>query len=132
MAALQGGLGFQKGLGLVHSLSHPLGGLKDKRLHHGTLNGIFLPHVLRYNIDACAGKMDRMAAVLGLGHRKNLPGYFQEMTAAIGLPGRLADMGLTGDDLSGLAPIARRDHCSATNPRPVTEEDCAELYRAAL
>ena len=49
MGALEGGLSFQKGLGAVHSLSHALGGLKDLRLHHGTLNAILLPPVLRFN-----------------------------------------------------------------------------------
>ena len=132
MAALQGGMSFQKGLGLIHSLSHPLGGLKAKRLHHGTLNGIFLPHVLRFNREACAGKMDRMAAVLGLGSGDELPGYFEAMTADLGLPAKLADMGLVWADLEGLAPLALRDHSSATNPRPVTEAICAEMYRAAL
>ena len=70
MAALQGGLTFQKGLGLVHSLSHPLGAVPGKRLHHGTLNAIFLPHVLRFNLDACPAKMDSLARAAGGSRRE--------------------------------------------------------------
>jgi alcohol dehydrogenase class IV len=132
MAALQGGLSFQKGLGFIHSLSHPLGGLKEKRLHHGTLNGIFLPHVLRYNMEACPQKMDAMAVLLGLSHAEDLPRYFQTLSNEIGSPSTLSELGVSAKDLEPLAEIAHRDHCSATNPRPVTLESCRQLYNASL
>ncbi|MFZ4779847.1 MAG: hypothetical protein ACOYM3_31190 [Terrimicrobiaceae bacterium] len=132
MAALLGGLSFQKGLGFIHSLSHPLGGLKGKRLHHGTLNGIFLPHVLRYNMEACPNKMDAVAAVLGLPNRTNIPHYFERLNKEIGIPNKLSDLGVTANDLEPLAEIALRDHCSVTNPRAVTLDACRELYSAAL
>jgi hypothetical protein len=61
MCSLQGGLAFQKSLGAVHSLSHPLGALIDRKLHHGTLNAIFLPIVLRFNFDHCKEKMQTIA-----------------------------------------------------------------------
>ncbi|MBC8288705.1 MAG: iron-containing alcohol dehydrogenase, partial [Planctomycetes bacterium] len=77
MASLQGGLTFQKGLGMIHSLSHPLGALPDKPLHHGTLNAIFLPHVLRFNADACPEKLDRMAEAMKCGEGRNLPAVFE-------------------------------------------------------
>ena len=64
MCALQGGLAFQKGLGAVHSLSHPLGSL-DRSLHHGTLNGLFLPAVLRFNADFCREKIQRDGPAAG-------------------------------------------------------------------
>ena len=76
MAALEGGLSFQKGLGFVHSLSHPLGGLKGKRLHHGTLNAIFLPHVLRFNMEGCRDKLERMARAMGVATCMQLPETF--------------------------------------------------------
>ena len=66
MGALEGGLSFQKGLGAVHSLSHALGGLKDLRLHHGTLNAILLPPVLRFNAGVAGAKLDRLKAAMGL------------------------------------------------------------------
>src|SRR5208283_4243445 len=64
LCSLQGGLAFQKGLGAVHSLSHPLGALSAKRLHHGTLNALFLPIVLRFNAGFCADKFVRMEKLL--------------------------------------------------------------------
>ena len=66
MGALEGGLTFQKGLGAVHALSHALGGLKEPSLHHGTLNAILLPPVLRFNAPAVGDKMDRLKAAMGL------------------------------------------------------------------
>jgi 4-hydroxybutyrate dehydrogenase len=132
VAALEGGLSLQKGLGLVHSLSHPLGGLQKKRLHHGTLNAIFLPHVLRFNMDSCKDKMDRIAHAVGLKKRAELPDVFSRRIAEIGLPLKLSELGVTEADCEALVPIAFGDHCTATNPRPATAEDCRMLFRAAL
>ena len=66
MAAMEGAMVFQKGLGAVHALSHPTGGLKGYRLHHGTLNAVYLPAVLRFNAPAVGEKYKRVAAVMGL------------------------------------------------------------------
>lgn len=131
MASVQGALAFQKGLGMIHSLSHPLGAL-PLRLHHGTLNSIFLPHVLRFNHEACVKKTDRMAEAIGLIDGSELPDYFQQLAADLGLPVSLGQLGLTADDLLPLAEPALADHSTATNPRPLTLEDCAEMYQAAL
>lgn len=128
MAALQGGLTFQKGLGLVHSLSHPLGALTEKRPHHGTLNAIFLPPVLRFNMSACRDKMDRMAAAVGVSSGDQLPQAFEELMTKIGLPSMLQELGLTREDLEPMAERAYADHCTATNPAPATIEDCRALY----
>ena len=131
-AALEGGLTFQKGLGAVHSLSHPLGGLPGHRLHHGTLNGVFLPHVLRFNYDACPGKMRRIAEVIGLGGGADaLPGAFADLLREIGLPTRLRDMGVTLPEVESVKQAVLRDHCNATNPRPLRPEDAEALLRAA-
>lgn len=132
MAALQGGLTFQKGLGLVHSLSHPLGGLQGKRLHHGTLNAIFLPHVLRFNMEACPVKMDHMARAVGASTRSDLPALFESLTAEIGLPTRLRDLDVPREELARLPDFALQDHCSLTNPSPVTLEACKQLYEDAF
>lgn len=132
MAALEGGLSLQKGLGLVHSLSHPLGALKEKRLHHGTLNAVFLPHVLRFNMNACRDKMDRIAEVIGVQRRTELPDAFSRKIAEIGLPLKLSEIGVSEADCEPLVPIAFGDHCTATNPRPSTADDCRMLFRAAL
>lgn len=131
MAALQGGLTFQKGLGLVHSLSHPLGALTERSPHHGTLNAIFLPHVLRFNMTVCHDKMGRMATAAGLDSGDQLPEMFENLTDEIGLPRQLRELGLTVEDLEPMSERAHADHCTATNPAPATVEDCRVLYEEA-
>jgi alcohol dehydrogenase class IV len=132
MAAMEGGLTFQKGLGAVHALSHPLGGLPGKRLHHGTLNAIFMPHVLRSNAAACPEKMRRMGEVIGVaGGAEALAGALAQIVSDIGLPTRLRDLGVTWAELQSLVPAALRDHSTATNPRPMDAGDVERLFRAA-
>jgi 4-hydroxybutyrate dehydrogenase len=131
VSALQGGLAFQKGLGAVHSLSHPLGGLVSRGLHHGTLNAIFLPHVLRFNHAACPDKLDALAHRMGLRGGLDLPDALARLNERLGLPTRLRDLGVTRDDLAPLAEAAWRDHCTPTNPRPIDETSCRELYDRA-
>ena len=131
MAALQGGMTFQKGLGLIHSLSHPLGSLEHNRLHHGTLNAVFLPHVLRYNMQACPERMDNLALAVGAEDRHKVPDFFTSLSKKIGLPTQLREMGVEPTDIKPLAECAASDHCSATNPRPVTVEACEQIYKAA-
>jgi len=132
MASLQGGLTFQKGLGMVHSLSHPLGGLPHRRLHHGTLNAIFLPHVLRFNATSARDKMERMAAAAGVPSADHLADFFTRFVQDLGLPTRLSEVGIVPADLAGMAAAAVRDHSTATNPRPFTEQDCQDLLQAAM
>ena len=130
MASIEGALAFQKGLGLIHSLSHPLGAL-GKGLHHGTLNAIFLPHVLRFNAIFCPEKMASMARVLGLSGGAQLPDYFEQLSLEIGLPARLGEMGVARDDLTPMAEPAFQDHSGPTNPRQFNADDCRQLYDAA-
>ena len=72
MAALEGGLAFQKGLGAVHSLSHALGGFSELKLHHGTLNAILMPAVVRFNADYVGDKLVRLKAAMGMGPSTDL------------------------------------------------------------
>ena len=131
MCALQGGLAFQKSLGAVHSLSHPLGSL-GRSLHHGTLNGLFLPAVLRFNFDYCADKFETMAQRLRLRGGSDLPDYFEAMNRQIGMPESLSELGVTREELEPLAATAASDHCSPTNPRPLDEAACRMLYLSVL
>lgn len=127
--SLLGGLAFQKGLGAVHSLSHPLGRLAGKRLHHGTLNALFLPAVLRYNAAANpTGTRTVSDAVGGV----DPAAFFEDLLDSLGLPTRLADLGVTDDDLVSSAPLAAADHCTPTNPRSLSEADALALYRSCL
>jgi alcohol dehydrogenase class IV len=128
MASLEGGLAFQKGLGAVHALSHALGALKDPVLHHGTLNGILLPAVLRFNANCCAEPYRRMRSALQLADRADLPEFFAELHARLGLPRRLRDLGVPRNLLPRLAGEALRDLSHHSNPRTASEAD----YRALL
>jgi 4-hydroxybutyrate dehydrogenase len=133
MAALQGGLTFQKGLGAVHALSHPLGALPGKRLHHGTLNAIFMPHVLRFNAPACPDKLKRMGEVVGVtGGAGALAEALEQLARRMGLPPRLRDLGVTWPELQSLVSAALRDHSTATNPRPMDAADIEALFRGAF
>ena len=132
MAALQGGLTFQKGLGLIHSLSHPLGALSRKRLHHGTLNAVFLPHVLRFNMERCREKMQRMARIVVADGASALPAFFEALSHDLGLPTSLSAMSMTEADLSGIPEAAMADHCHRTNPRSVTIDDCRSVLHDAM
>ncbi len=129
--ALMGGLAFQKGLGAVHSLSHPLGALAGLRLHHGTLNALFLAPVLRFNRAACSPKFDALARVMDLASGADVPAAFEQLVHELGLPRRLRELGVVREALAPLAPQAVEDHCSATNPRPLDIEAARKLYAEA-
>lgn len=131
MCSLLGGLSFQKGLGAVHSLSHPLGGLAGKKLHHGTLNAIFLPHVIAFNEDYCGNKMEVMGKILDVNDASSVASAFTHLIIELGLPVRLRDLNISREELLPLAPLAMRDHCTQTNPRPMTIEDFSKLYAEA-
>ncbi|HEX7052307.1 MAG TPA: iron-containing alcohol dehydrogenase [Burkholderiales bacterium] len=129
--SLMGGLAFQKGLGAVHSLSHPLGGLAEPSLHHGTLNGLFLPPVLRFNAPACPEKMHALARAMGVASGREVPGAFEALLHDLGLPRRLRELGVAERSLGPLAAQAAEDHCSATNPRRFDEAAARRLYAEA-
>jgi 4-hydroxybutyrate dehydrogenase len=129
--SLMGGLAFQKSLGAVHSLSHPLGGIADLRLHHGTLNALFLAPVLRFNYEACPDKMNGLAQAMGLASGVEVPPAFERLIDELRLPRRLRDLGVTKETLAPLAARAAEDHCSATNPRLLDEAAARRLYAEA-
>ena len=130
-ASMQGAMAFQKGLGCVHSLSHSLGGV-DPRLHHGTLNAMFLPAVVAFNAQAASVRQDRrlerMARVMGLASASEIGPAITDMNARLGLPSGLSEMGVTPDQFEPIIHGALADHCHKTNPRIATAED----YRAML
>ncbi len=130
-ASMQGALAFQKGLGCVHSLSHSLGGVNPK-LHHGTLNAVFLPAVVNFNARAESvrneARLERMAHAMGLRSPGDIAEAIREMNARLGLPTGLAAMGVTGELYDRVIRGALADHCHKTNPREASAED----YRAML
>jgi alcohol dehydrogenase class IV len=133
MAALQGGLCFQKGLGAVHALSHPLGALREPVLHHGTLNAVLLPPVLRYNAPAVPEKYEALRAAMNIsspGDSTTDPAEaIANLNERLGLPMRLGDMGVPEDVLPAIAEAAMADHCTHTNPRAPTAQAYAALLR---
>lgn len=122
MAATEGAMAFQKGLGAVHALSHPLGAV-PLRLHHGTLNAILLPAVLRFNKPAVAAKWGTLCEAMGLPHRGDPAAFIQDLSRRLGLPTGLEALGLDRALLPEIAEKATRDHCHATNPRMATADD---------
>ena len=134
-ASMQGALAFQKGLGCVHSLSHSLGGV-DPRLHHGTLNAMFLPAVVRFNAQADSvqkeNRLDRMARAMGLASGSDIPDAIKAMNARLGLPTGLAAMGVQPSQFSHIIEGALADHCHKTNPRLASAGEYAEMLRESL
>lgn len=125
MGSLEGALCFQKGMGAVHACAHPLGALG---YHHGTLNAILLPHVLRLNLDYLGEKAQKIAELGGASSVSNLPGKISSLVAELCIPLRLRDLGLDRAKLKGIAQAAMLDNANKTNPRPMT----VGLYDALL
>ena len=134
-ASMQGAMAFQKGLGCVHSLSHSLGGV-DPRLHHGTLNAMFLPAVVTFNAQADSvrkeNRLQRMAQAMGLQSGGDIPQAIQDMNARLGLPAGLAEMGVRRDWFGRIIEGALADHCHKTNPRIASREEYQEMLASAM
>ena len=138
-ASMQGAMAFQKGLGCVHSLSHSLGGVNPK-LHHGTLNALFLPAVVKFNAGAESMVRDRrlarMAHAMGMGAcdsaGNEIAEAIREMNQRLGLPSGLAALGVTHDMFERVIDGAMADHCHKTNPRIATEDDYRAILQASM
>ena len=138
-ASMQGAMAFQKGLGCVHSLSHSLGGANPK-LHHGTLNAMFLPAVVRFNASAESMRKDRrlarMAHAMGLEQGDESGDVIAEairaMNASLGLPLGLAALGVTSSLYERIVDGAMADHCHKTNPRIATRDDYVRMLEDSM
>jgi len=134
-ASMQGAMAFQKGLGCVHSLSHSLGGF-DPRLHHGTLNAMFLPAVVRFNASAESiqkeNRLNRMAQAMGLASGSDIPEAIKDMNARLGLPKGLAEMGVQRGQFDQIIVGAMADHCHKTNPRIATAQEYVQMLGDSL
>ena len=134
-ASMQGAMAFQKGLGCVHSLSHSLGGV-DPRLHHGTLNAMFLPAVVRFNAASVPvqreRRLERMAQAMGLASPGDVPLALVDMRARLGLPAGLAEMGVRRELFGPIVRGALADHCHKTNPREASASDYEAMRAESL
>ncbi len=131
MGALEGGLTFQKGLGAVHSLSHALGGLKDLKLHHGLLNALLMPEVIRWNreVPEAARKVNQLERLAGIPEG-SLPDELEKLNDTLGTSARLSDLGVPRDIIGWICERALADHSHATNPRQLSASDYAQIIEA--
>jgi alcohol dehydrogenase class IV len=138
-ASMQGAMAFQKGLGCVHSLSHSLGGVNPK-LHHGTLNAMFLPAVVRFNASADSirseRRLQRMAHAMGLAEcdaeGEAVVEAIREMNGQLGLPSGLKALGVTPDLFERVIDGALADHCHKTNPRLASRDDYRRMLHQSM
>jgi alcohol dehydrogenase class IV len=134
-ASMQGAMAFQKGLGCVHSLSHSLGGV-DPRLHHGTLNAMFLPAVVAFNASAESmqknKRLERMARVMGLASGSDVAEALRDMNKRLELPSGLSQMHVSANAFEKIIHGALLDHCHKTNPRLATTEDYTQILEQSM
>jgi alcohol dehydrogenase class IV len=132
IASLMGAVAFQKGLGVVHSLAHPLSSLLDT--HHGLANAVNIPYGMEFNIEGFEHKFKRIARTLELKEEtgKAVVNYLFDLNSKIGIPNRLREIGVKQEHVETLADLAFADFAHPNNPKPVNREDFRQLYSKAL
>ena len=130
LASLMGAVAFQKGLGIVHALSHPLSTLLD--MHHGLANAVNLPYGCEFNQSVCKHQFDRMARYVGFSNGMDFPKALFQLNQKLGLPANLSECGVLEDHVEPLSQLAFKDFCLPQNPRPASLEDVRSIYRQAL
>lgn len=130
IASLMGAVAFQKGLGVVHSLAHPLSSLLDT--HHGLANAVNLPYGMAFNLPGFEPAFDEMAQALGIqGGHKAVPSFLLSLNEKLGLPTKLRDIGVLQEHIEPLTHLALADFCHPSNPKPVRLEDFKMIYERA-
>jgi 4-hydroxybutyrate dehydrogenase len=132
MASTEGAHAFTKGLGSVHAMSHAIGRREDLKLHHGTLNAVILPSVLRFNEPHCKSKYERLRSAMGLEPHADLAAAVETMNEYIGMPSGLGAMGVSEDMIEDFVPHALADLAHRTNPVQPTGDEYRALFRAAM
>lgn len=132
LASMMGAIAFQKGLGVVHSLAHPLSSLLDT--HHGLANAVNIPYGMRFNIAGFEDKFARIAQTLELTEHTGeaVIQYLFDLNTKVGIPHRLRDINVKEEHLDTLADLAFADFAHPNNPKPVSRDDFRKLYSEAL
>src|SRR5215831_7068656 len=132
IASLMGAIAFQKGLGVVHSLAHPLSSLLDT--HHGLANAVNIPYGMEFNIAGFENKFKRIARTLELREETGeaVVKYLFDLNSKINIPHKLREIGVKPDHIEPLADLAIADFAHPNNPKPVSREDFKKLYLEAL
>ncbi|MFL2731089.1 MAG: iron-containing alcohol dehydrogenase [SAR86 cluster bacterium] len=132
MASTEGAMAFSKGLGAVHSMSHAAGANQELKLHHGTLNGVILPSVLRFNHDHIGNKYSRILRAMGKNQSIDLANEIEKLNERIGLPKGLAEMGVTENMIPDLVAHSITDPSNFTSPKVPTEKEWEKLFLEAM
>ena len=132
MASTEGAMAFSKGLGAVHSMSHAAGANQELKLHHGTLNGVILPSVLRFNHDHIGNKYSRILRAMGKNQSIDLANEIEKLNERIGLPKGLAEMGVTENMIPELVAHSITDPSNFTSPKVPTEKEWEKLFLEAM
>ncbi len=132
IASLMGAVAFQKGLGVVHSLAHPLSSLLDT--HHGLANAVNLPYGMRFNTGGLEEPFRKIARAMELttGTGAAVVDRLFELNQQLGLPAHLRDIGVKEEHIETLSGLAEADFCHPSNPKPVSRDDFRQLYKEAL
>jgi alcohol dehydrogenase class IV len=132
IASLMGAIAFQKGLGVVHSLAHPLSSLLDT--HHGLANAVNIPYGMEFNIPGFENKFRKIARSLELREENGeaVVRFLFELNSKINIPHKLSEIGVKQEHIETLADLAVADFAHPNNPKPVTREDFRSLYQKAL
>ena len=130
-AAAMGATAFQKGLGAIHAMSHPVGAVFNT--HHGTTNAVCMPAVLAFNADAIRGRFDQAAAYLGIdGGFDGFCEFVQQFNDSFAIPRTLTEMGVSADRLDDLVAMALEDPSCGGNPVELTADGLRGLFRACF
>jgi alcohol dehydrogenase class IV len=130
-AAAMGATAFQKGLGAIHAMSHPVGAVFNT--HHGTTNAVCMPAVLAFNADAIRGRFDQAAAYLGIdGGFDGFCEFVQQFNDSFAIPRNLTKMGVSADRLDDLVAMALEDPSCGGNPVELTADGLCGLFRACF
>jgi len=130
LGSMMGAIAFQKGLGVVHSLSHPLSTLVD--MHHGLANAINLPIGMDFNLQHCHEKFDIMAQKLGLKTGEDIPPFIRQLNKKLGIPDNLEKAGVNPDLINQLSELAVQDFAHSNNPVPISLDIFIELYKKSF